>query len=432
MDSLWTKTVTMPHFPALARDCSTDVLIIGGGMAGLLCAHSLHAAGVDCILVEAKRICSGVTGGTTAKITAQHGLIYDKLARRFGMETAGAYLRANLTAVERYRDLCRDMDCDFAERDSYVYSLDGREKIDREIETLRTLAFPAEFSRAEALPFSVCGAVRFPRQAQFHPLKFAAAIARDLPVFENTKVLAYTPEKIVTNHAVIRAKRIIVTTHFPIFNKHGLYFIKQYQSRSYVLALRGAADVGGMYLDESGKGLSLRNHGDLLLVGCGSHRTGKRGSAWRVGEDFARRCYPGAKIVGRWAAQDCMSLDGMPYIGPYSPATPNLFVATGFNKWGMSTSMLAAMILTDLVLDRKSPYAGLFDPARSILHPQLALNALESAISLLTPTRPRCPHLGCALKYNVAERSWDCPCHGSRFDENGKLLDGPATDDKDM
>ena len=127
-----------------------------------------------------------------------------------------------------------------------------------------------------------------------------------------------------------------------------------------------------------------------------------------------------------------MSLDGMPYIGPYSPATPNLFVATGFNKWGMSTSMLAAIILTDLVLERKSPYAGLFDPARSILHPQLALNALESAISLLTPTRPRCPHLGCALKYNAAERSWDCPCHGSRFDENGKLLDGPATDDKDM
>ncbi len=127
-----------------------------------------------------------------------------------------------------------------------------------------------------------------------------------------------------------------------------------------------------------------------------------------------------------------MSLDGVPYIGQYSKGTPGLYVATGFNKWGMTSAMTAAMILTDLVLERDNPYAPAFAPSRSILHPQLAVNGLESICGLMAPTVPRCPHMGCALKYNPQEHSWDCPCHGSRFGEDGSLIDNPAVDDKRM
>ena len=183
---------------------------------------------------------------------------------------------------------------------------------------------------------------------------------------------------------------------------------------------------------ESEKGLSFRNYGDLLLLGGESGRTGKKSGGWDALREFAKKHYPDSEEVCRWAAQDCMSLDGVPYIGQYSPKTPNLYVAAGFNKWGMSSAMVSAMILSDMVQGRKNEYAAVFSPSRSILRPQLAVNAAEAVVSLLTPTAPRCPHMGCALKYNRAERSWDCPCHGSRFAEDGALLDNPATEDKRM
>ena len=187
-----------------------------------------------------------------------------------------------------------------------------------------------------------------------------------------------------------------------------------------------------MYRDADQKGLSFRSWRDLLLLGGGSHRTGKEGGGWRELEAFARRHYPTAQVEARWATQDCMSLDGVPYIGQYSKTTPNLYVATGFNKWGMTSAMAAATILTDLVQGKDNPYAEVFAPSRRSLRPQLFVNAAEATLNLLTPTAPRCPHMGCALKYNRAERSWDCPCHGSRFQEDGRLIDNPATDDKRM
>ena len=185
-----------------------------------------------------------------------------------------------------------------------------------------------------------------------------------------------------------------------------------------------------MYVDEAKTGLSFRPYGDLLLLGGGSHRTGKKGGGWRELEQFAAQHFPKATILAKWATQDCMSLDGVPYIGQYAKSTPDLYVATGFNKWGMTTSMAAAELLSDLVRGKKNPLAALFDPSRSVLHPQLTVNAAESVLNLITPTAPRCPHMGCALKYNPEEKSWDCPCHGSRFDREGIVLDNPATDDK--
>jgi len=431
MDSIWSKTADLPRFEPLNGDLKTDVLIVGGGMAGLLCAYWLTGAGVDCALVEADRLCGGATKNTTAKLTSQHGLIYQKLVQEFGLEKARLYLEANQAALEKYRTLCRDLDCGFEERDNYVYSVSDRRKLERELETLARLGFPAELEEnCSPLPFPTAGAVRFPKQAQFHPLKFTAAVSRGLRVFEHTKVLELSPRKAVTDRGTVSTEKIVIATHFPLLNKHGGYFLKLYQHRSYVLALEGAPLMGGMYVDEDRKGLSFRDYDGLLLLGGGGHRTGKRGGGWLELEGFARAHWPGAKVTARWAAQDCVTLDGAPYVGRYSKNTPDLYVAAGFNKWGMTGSMAAALLLTDLLLDRENPYAALFDPSRSVLRPQLAVNGLESTLGLLTPTVPRCPHMGCALKYNAQEHSWDCPCHGSRFGEDGTLIDNPATDDK--
>ena len=430
MKSIWTDTAELPSFEPLKGDTKTDVLIIGGGMAGLLCGYFLKQADVDCRLIEADTICSGVTGCTTAKITSQHGLIYDKLLRRFGTEKARMYYEANEAALERYRNLCGNMDCHFQEKDSYVYACDDFRKLDREMAALEKIGAAAEFTPKMPLPVPAVGGIRFPRQAQFHPLKFAASIAKGQQIFENTRAISYEGNGVVrTNHGKICGDKIIVATHFPLFNKHGSYFLKLYQHRSYVLGLENGPEVDGMYVDESKTGLSFRNYGNYLLLGGGSHRTGKRGGNWEELLSFAKQHYPNCKVSYRWATQDCMSLDDVPYIGQYSPNTPGVFVASGFNKWGMTGAMTAAMILTDQILGRENQYAPAFSPSRSLLRPQLFSNALESTVNLLTPTKPRCPHLGCALKWNRQEHSWDCPCHGSRFDAQGKLLDNPANGD---
>lgn len=432
MSSLWTRTEDLPHFEPLRHDARADVLIIGGGMAGLLCAYYLQQAGVDALLVEAEELCSGATRNTTAKITAQHGLIYAALIRRFGVEKAKLYLEAQQEAMAQYASLAQEIDCGMQLRDACVYALHDRRKIDRELEALERLGYPAAFEAELPLPFPVAGAVRFPGQMQFHPLRFAAGIARGLRIHEHTKVRELLPGKAITSGSTITAEKIIIATHFPMLNKHGAYFMKLYQHRSYVLALQGAPQVGLMMVDEDEKGLSFRDADDLLLLGGGSHRTGRKGGGWRELEEYARRNYPQAKVVHRWAAQDCMSLDSVPYIGRYAKSTPDLYVATGYNKWGMTGSMAAAMLLTDLVQGRPNPYTEVFSPQRSSLRPQLFLNAAESTLSLLKPTVPRCPHMGCALTYNREEHSWDCPCHGSRFTAEGKLIDNPATDGKSM
>lgn len=430
MESIWNNDVQKRRFQTLDGDKNTDVLIIGGGIAGILCLYKLMAAGVRCMLVEAKEICSGVTQNTTAKITLSHGLIYDKLISRFGEGRAKLYLEAQIGAIREYERLCRKIDCDYEKRDSYVYSVNDRNKIEKELDALNFIGVRAEFSSLPELPFKVKGAVRVKNQAQFHPLKFLYGIAKDMPIFENTKVLELKPGKAITNHGAINYEKLIVATHFPILNKHGLYPLKLYQHRSYVIALKNAGSIKGMYVDESDSGLSLRNAGELLLLGGGGHRTGKRGGNWQELEDFARRYYKDAELVAKWATQDCMTLDSVPYIGRYSASTPDVYVATGFNKWGMTNSMVAANLLCDLINDKSNRFESVFSPSRCILRPQLFINAFESIVGLLTPTVPRCPHLGCALKYNKAEHSWDCSCHGSRFSESGQLLNNPATDDK--
>ncbi len=429
MESVWKENRNFKSFDSLEKDINTDVLIIGGGIAGILCAYKLHQQGADYVLVEKGEICSGVTGNTTAKITAQHGLIYTDLLRRFGKSYTKLYLEANQKAVKAYQDLCKNIDCDFEIKDSFVYSLDEGRKIKDEINALKYIGFDAKFKEDIPLPLKIRGAVSFSGQAQFNPIKFLSEISKDLNIYEHTKVLEMKKNTAITSGGKINAKRVIVATHFPFLNKHGVYFLKMYQHRSYVLALENAQQVDGIYIDESQTGLSFRNYGSLLLLGGGSHRTGKKGGGYKELEAFAQKHYPKSKIKYRFATQDCKTLDDVAYIGRYSPATPDLFVTTGFNKWGMTTALLGAEILSDMLMAKRNPYEEVFSPGRSILRPQLAVNAFETVTSLLTPTTPRCPHLGCALKWNKEERSWDCSCHGSRFNEKGRVLNNPATDD---
>ncbi len=431
MKSVWEQDLVPPQFERLSQNISTDVLIIGGGMAGLLCAYELHRRGVEYLLLEGRTIGSGTTGGTTAVLTAQHSTAYSELIKQFGEEKAKGYLNANLRAVKRFRTLAREIPCDFEERPSIQYTTGDPEPLKREADAVNKLGFPARFISETTLPFQVQGAVVYPGMAQFHPLKFLYGIARGLNIRENSFVYAVDgidsgEMTAYTTHGDIKAKRVVMATHFPFIDRRGMFFIKMFQMRSFVTALDNAPNLGATFTDTTPDGMYLRNYKDLLIVGGGDHRTGKEGGGFEAVRAFCRAQFPDAKEKYVWAAQDCMSLDGIPYIGQYSPATPNFYAATGFNEWGMTSSMVASDILADMLTGRENPYAEVFTPRRSVLRKQLFINLGETLVNILNPKANRCSHLGCALKWNAYEHSWDCPCHGSRFNEFGVVIDNPA------
>ncbi len=427
MNSIWHEGVNFSSFPTLQGNEKTDVLVIGGGLAGILCAYFLKQKGINCILAEGSEICSGTTANTTAKITSQHSLIYNRIYKKYGAEKASMYLKANQKALREYKKLCENIDCDYETKNNYVYSLDDGAALEKEIKTLFRLGFKADFVRELPLPFKTAGAVEFKNQAQFNPLKFTAELCKYLKIYKNTFIREIKDNRAITDKGEITADNIIVATHFPFMNKHGSYFLKLYQHRSYVLALDNAPQLNGMYVDENKTGMSFRNYKNFLILGGGSHRTGKKGGNRTELRKAASKFYPEAREKFHWAAQDCMSLDGIPYIGHYSSRLKNIYVASGFNKWGISSSMVSAMLLSEMISGRKPDYAEVFSPSRNIITPQLAVNGFEAVTNLLTPSTKRCPHLGCALKWNQVEHSWDCPCHGSRFSENGKLYENPST-----
>lgn len=426
MSSIWQKTAKVPKFPALNGNTKTDVLIIGGGIAGILTAYLLEQQGIEYMLVEKNRILGGTTSGTTAKLTYQHGLIYDKLIKKGGSELAKGYYLANKEAFEKLRTIAQGIECDYEDKDSFIYTTDSPKKLEDELKAMEKIGCPGRLVKNLPLPIYTEGAISVAEQGQFNPLKLLAGLAKDLNIFENTFVRELRGKTAVTQNGLIRAEKVIVCTHFPFINKHGSYFLKLYQNRTYMLAIENAPDIGGIYLDENKNGLTWRSYGKYLIIGGSSHRTGKPSEGWAPLESLARAKYPESKISAKWAAQDCMSLDSLPYIGRYSDSLSGIYTATGFNKWGMTGSMLSAMMLSDIVSGVKNRYSRLFSPSRSIIKPQLFLNGFETATSLLTPTSHRCPHLGCALKWNPLEHSWDCACHGSRLAKDGSVLDNPA------
>lgn len=436
MKSIWTEETLIPRRNPLGGNKRTEVVVIGAGMAGILTAFYLQRYGLHVVVLEANRIGSGQTGFTTAKITSQHNLIYQKLERTVGEETARLYGKANQLAVEEYKRLIRrySIQCHYEDTNAYLYSVQESQILLKEAECASRLGLPASFVQETGLPFPVHGAVRFTGQAQFHPLEFLRDISSGLTVYERTRVTKVQGHEVVTDRGVVKAEKVVFACHYPFVNIPGFYFTKMYQEKSYVLALEPVPSLKGMYLGIDSKSYSFRNAGDKLLLGYGSHRTGKAPkenpftAMKRVGEHL----FPAAGEVGRWAAQDCMTLDGIPYIGTFSALRPDWYVATGFGKWGMSTSMAAAKMLSAQITGKKTPYDGVFSPQRHNIRASagtLASHSFQSVKGLSAGTMPgavNCPHMGCRLIWNRYDKRWECPCHGSAFEINGKISPGPA------
>lgn len=426
----WATDAALPSFNVLEKDIKTDVLVIGGGMTGLLVARLCRDAGFDVTVLEAGRICRGQTGGTTAKITTGHGFCYTDIAKRFGKDGARLFFEANHMALERLVSMAEQVRCCLEKKDMVLYEKGDIRVLERELAVLGAIGAKADFLYPTELPFSTVGAIRIKGQAQFQPLSFLAAQLEGLNIYENSPVVGLFEGGAVTQGgARVRAAHTVVATHFPFLRFRGGYAFKMYQSRSYAVALENAPLPQAMYADGAGKGVALRSYGDLLLVSGAAHRTGTPGEGYRALEEFCLARYGGAQIVARFAAQDCMTLDGMPYIGRYAKGLKGVYVATGYEKWGMTSAMLAAILLCDEIAGHPNPYAPLFAPTRPL--PPLRFLRETGAVlrHYVRPTVPRCPHLGCALRYNKQEHSWDCPCHGSRFAPSGSWLNGPAISD---
>ncbi|MBD5549134.1 MAG: FAD-dependent oxidoreductase [Lachnospiraceae bacterium] len=472
MESIWSKSVEIQDKQVCSSDKSVDVAVIGAGMAGILTAHLLKERGVEVIVIEADRIAGGQTKNTTAKITSQHGMRYENLLRKYGQEKARLYASANREAIDLYQDIIEkhEIVCDFERLPSYLYSMEDEEKLKKEAEAASRLGISAHFCKKTSLPFAVKGAVCFEEQAQFHPLKFLRRLAEELDIYEGSRVLSVKGHVILTNHGKIRAQNIIFTTHYPIINIPGYYFLRQHQERSYVVAYSGVEALNGMYYSADTEGLSYRSYQNILLAGGSAHRTGRNemGGCYEAIRQEVKKYFPKAEETACWSAQDCVTHDELPFIGKYSLFRPYWYVITGFGKWGMTFSMIAASIIADEIAGKENPYACLFSPQRWNFVPAIKkfmVDLWESSVGLLwlrellstqkeadlkngqggvvrkglkrygcykeedgTIHRVslRCPHMGCELGWNQDEQSWDCSCHGSRFDYNGNLIDNPA------
>lgn len=429
MQSLWTDSVRQQKSavkPALRGAQKAHVLIIGGGLAGILTAWRLKHMGVDAIVVEKGRVGDGTTRNTTGKITAQHGLCYHRLIKEVGVDGALNYHQLNTQAIRDYESLSETYPSDFVSDTAYVYAQTDKAKLDKELDAYQKMGLETLFLKEPPLPVETVGAVGMRNQARFNPMKLLTALADSLTVYENTFITAIEGNKAITASGSIEADHIVICTHYPFINVKGLYVLKLYQHRSYVLCLQGAPRLDGMFVDEKENGHSFRMAGDLLLVGGGDHRTGKRGGGYQELRELKALAYKDSVELFHWAAQDAMTLDGRPYIGRFSKKHAQWYVATGFNKWGMTGAMVAARVLGEMVAYGKSDCEELFNPSRSLFHRQLLLNMAHSAAGLMHFAGPRCTHMRCKLVWNGMEQSWDCPCHGSRFNAQGQVIENPA------
>lgn len=444
MNSIWKKEIENGRREQLTGTHQTRVVVIGAGMAGMLTAYLLQEAGLDVLVLEAETIASGQTAGTTAKITSQHGMVYEYLTEKFGVEKSRQYAGANEAAIQEYERIVKKehIACDFRRCPSYLYALEGEgagyrlKRLEKEIQAAAALGIKAEFTKPTELPFPVAGAELFPDQACFHPLKFLEGIGKRLKIYEHSRVQEVKDNCVFTGQGLVEADSIVFTVHYPWMVTPGWYFLRMHQERSYVTALRQEKKLYGMYRDMEKEGLSFRSQGEYLLLGGEGHRTGKNkeGGSYKRLKEHAGRLYPGKEILAAWSAQDCITLDRVPYIGYLSAAVPNWFVATGFGKWGMTGSMASAMILRDMILGKEHPQEDIFSPQRmnwKASVPQLLGNVGSAAANLSKRLWPfgekkACRHMGCALSWNPEESTWDCPCHGSRYTQEGELLDEPS------
>ena len=472
MKSIWIESCKFDKREELKGDIKTDIVIVGAGIAGILVGYFLKKSGREVVLIDKSEIASGNTRNTTAKITSQHDLIYNKLIEEFGEEKAKQYAKANELAIRKYKEIIeeRKIKCDFEEVPAYIYSLNDTDLIKKEVDAAKKLGIEAEFVENIDIPLDIKGAVKFNNQGQFNPLKFLEDISKELTIYENTRAVKIEEDLVKTDKGNIVANHIVIATHYPIMNVPGYYFMKMHQERSYVTALENADNIEGMYIDYDKQGYSFRSYKGLLLLGGISQRTGENeeGGSYDKLRAFAKEIYPKAREKYYWSAQDCMTIDGIPYIGKYSESTPNIYVATGFNKWGMTSAMVSAMIISDLILGKENDFSEIFSPNRfdlSLSISNIAKDLVETTKNFIAQkiyipsseieniknghagvveyngqkvgvyknkegkefiVSTKCPHLGCELHWNADELTWDCPCHGSRFNYKGNLIDSPS------
>jgi glycine/D-amino acid oxidase-like deaminating enzyme/nitrite reductase/ring-hydroxylating ferredoxin subunit len=487
--SYWQTSAATTSYPPLTEDRMCDVAVIGAGIVGVSAALELCLAGADVVLLEARRIGAGASGYTTGKVSSLNGLIYTDLEDSFGAHTAAAYGAANEAGLEtiaanteRY-----GIECDFRRKPNFTYaaSASGRERILAEAEAARRAGLDAELvDEIDELPFPVAAAVRFEQQAEFHALRYLhglveAAAARGCEIYERSRAIGVSqgePCRVQTEGgATLHAERVIVATHLPFIDR-GLYFARTYPQRSYALLahLRGPVPQG-MYLSDESPAHSLRAvptvDGERLLVGGESHRPGQGEPAERYEtlEEWARERFDVLEVESRWATQDHMPHDRLPFVGPLLPFTEHLLIVTGLQKWGLAMGISAGASVASLALGKDGTLASAFDPRRLdfrhgavSLAKENAVDGLHFFVDRLVGRRrssddlglgegaivssglsqqaayrdeegqlhlhsARCSHLGCIVKFNAAEHTWDCPCHGSRFDaRNGAVLEGPA------
>lgn len=491
--SFWVASADAPAFPLLERDVNVDVAVVGAGIVGAVVAHLLKRAGKTVAVVESQQVGHGVTGYTTAKITSSQSLIYQRLERKHGLEVSRGYAESQLRGVELIRELVAQgsIDCDLETQDNYVHCEDENEvgSIEAEVAAGRRAGLRVELVRDTPLPFPVAAALRHPGQAQFHPVRFVSHLLRDIPgdgsfVFENSRAKEVDEGgdrvTVTCERGVVSARDLVVATNYPFLDR-GLYFPRVHPQRSYAIA--GVPDpklaCEGMYISAGQPTRSIRPIRDgsrtLLNVGGEGHTVGQEydtAERYAALESWAAERFGMTEITHRWSTQDGITVDGLPYIGRYRRTSDHVYTATGFAKWGMANGAMAAELLTDLILERHNPWEKLFDPHRvtpaasaqklvtenakvamhwtrdRIAHPQsTAFEELEPgdgsvrregtklvaasrrSDGTLTKVSAVCTHLGCVVSWNRAERSWDCPCHGSRFGADGTVIQGPAVDD---
>ena len=474
MESVWSSEVNFKKRETLNQDIQCDVLIIGAGMAGLLTAYMLSKSGREVVVIDARSTAGGVTKNTTAKITSQHDLIYDSIIKEFGEEGARQYARGNELAIKKYKEIidAENIDCDFEYKDAYLYTLNNIESLEDEYNAALKSGIDAELVDGVSIPVGAKKALKFKNQAQFNPLKFLRPISEKLTIYENTVALDITEYNTVVtkNDMKIKANKIVVAAHYPFLNTPGYYFMRMHQERAYVLALENAQDVNGMYKGIDKTGYSFRNYKNLLIFGGAARRTGENeeGGAYEELRKAAKELYPNATEKYHWSTQDCMTLDNIPYIGHYSAKTPDIYVETGFKKWGMTTSMVAAMIISDMILENENDFSEIFSPGRFDMSASMknaandliitAKNFIAQRIDIPDETlesiqnghggivehngqkvgvykdndgkvytiSTKCAHLGCEVKWNADDLTWDCPCHGSRYNYEGIWIESPT------
>lgn len=488
-ESYWISSVSLPTFPKLTEDVDVDIAIVGGGITGITSAYLLAKEGLKVAIIDAGRILNGVTGHTTAKITAQHGLIYDELISKFGVEKAKLYYEASNHALQFVKSTVQDenIDCELNEQDAYIFtnSDEYTQQLENEYKAYEKLGINGEYSTSTKLPFEVKAAIIMKNQAQFHPLRYLLHLTekiaeKDGLIFEQTTAIDIetgTEPRVLTNEGhSISCKQMIIATHFPFEDKAGFYFARMYSTRSYVVAAKTKNEFpGGMYINAEKPARSLRAttiNGEQLVLFIGeNHRTGVGISTikhYEALEAFAEETFGVKEIMYRWSTQDLKTLDKVPYIGRITANNPNIFVATGYRGWGMTNGTIAALLMTDLIQGKTSPYEELYSPqrfhadpdiqkfisynadvAKHLIKGKLEINTTrlddikDDEGSVVTVNGERagayrdpegclhivdttCTHMGCELEWNSGERSWDCPCHGSRFAYDGEVIDGPA------